>query len=394
MQWRKFYGRTMAGALARVKRELGADALIVESRMIEPDSAAARMNPGAKYEIVAVRERATTTLAAQESGVPRLPATGKSSDLLEDLGLLRSQINQLLTGDESPDSSCITHHSSLDLADYHDLIARGVDHRVIAPQFRAWLNWRLAPKTMRHYMAAQGNGPAAKMEGDSLREWLWQAWAAEQGLEANPDSGLSTQDSELRTLALLGPTGCGKTTTLAKISSKLRQEGRQNIAIATLDGCRFGAVEQWRRIGKLIGVEIHEIASEADATRCMESWDSLDWVGIDTPGGMTPDSTAGRLYGSILARCPNIESAVVVPMTQQEPISRRSIERGKSFGASRLLFTKLDETEQTGSILNLTMNQQLKIDGFATGTRVPEDWERASADSLWRRVLAPAGGMC
>ncbi len=393
MQWRKFYGRTMAGALARVKRELGPEALIIESRVIEADGAAARMNPGARFEIVAVREHASEIQPAtpeRVAGGTNLPAGGKNVDLLEDLGLLRSQIHALLDGDPA-------RQSSLDFSDYHALIARGLDHRAMAPQFRAWLDWKLAPVALRRYLAAQG-GPAARMQqGESLREWLWLAWSEQQGLEANAEarSSLSPQASTPGIVALLGPTGSGKTTTLAKIASKLRQKERQkNIVIATLDASRFGAIEQWRRLGKLMGVEIQEIVTEADATRCMESWEGFEWVGVDTPGGMTPDTAAGRLYGSILARCPAIESSVVVPMTQQESISRRHIERGRGFGARRLLFSKLDETEQTGSIFNLTMNQQLTIDGFATGTRVPEDWEGASAEGLWRRVLAPAGGMC
>ncbi|MEN6626538.1 MAG: hypothetical protein ABFD69_09955 [Candidatus Sumerlaeia bacterium] len=391
--------------MARVKRELGPDALILESRILEPDSAAARMNPGARFEIVAVRERKTGISAEAPAQQPFVPTSHASRNLLEELGLLRSQINQLLSGESAgPDPSFITHHSSLDLADYHALIDGGVDHKVIAPHFRAWLDWRLAPAAMRRYLAAQG-GPAAAMKTDSLREWLWHILIADCGLRiADSDSDPiadchANPKSEIRNpkfLGLLGPTGCGKTTTLAKIASLKRQNNPKNIAIATLDGCRFGAIEQWRRLGKLMGVEIQEIASEADITRCMESWAGLEWVGIDTPGAMTPDSAAGRLYGSILARCPDIESAVVVPMTQYEAVSRRHMERGRSFGATRLLFSKLDETDQTGTIVNLTMNQQQqwKIDGFATGTRVPEDWEPASAESLWRRALAPAGGMC
>ena len=121
----------------------------------------------------------------------------------------------------------------------------------------------------------------------------------------------------------------------------------------------------------------------------MERWGELDWIGIDTPGGMTPESEPGRLYGSILAQCPWTETLLVLPATQQESVGRELMKRSRALGARKALFSKLDETSHYGGIVNLTMDGDWKIDSFATGPRVPEDWEASSARALWRRVLAP-----
>ncbi len=384
MQLRKFYGRTMSGTLAQVRRELGPDALILETHELEPGSAVARMNPGARFEVCAVREPAPARqpVAPREQARPAAPG-----ELIEDLGRLRAQLRRLLEGGADPDLPA--ERPGLDLSDYHELIESGIDHRLLAPHFRRWLDWRTAPASLRAYMIQLDEAsPAARMRGESLREWIWWAWRAEQGLLGEDAEATAAAGS---VMGLVGPTGGGKTTTLAKLASRYRREGRQNIVIATLDACRFGAVEQWRRVGRLIGVEVQEIATQEDLMRCMETWGGRDWVGIDTPGVMDPDSAPGRLYGSILARCPQTETCIVWPLTHRDEIGRRQMAAARALGARRVLFSKLDEAQQSGSILNLTMDQQWKIDSFATGTRVPEDLEAASAASLWRRVLAPAG---
>ena len=90
-----------------------------------------------------------------------------------------------------------------------------------------------------------------------------------------------------------------------------------------------------------------------------------------------------------LLNVPRLESIIVLPATQQEPVSRDQMKRYRSLGARKVLFSKLDESSRNGGIVNLTMDGQWKIDSFATGCRIPEDWERASRDSVWRRVIAP-----
>lgn len=121
----------------------------------------------------------------------------------------------------------------------------------------------------------------------------------------------------------------------------------------------------------------------------MERWASADWIGIDTPGGMTPESEAGRCYGSVLAHCTQMKTLLVLPATYQEAICREQMRRSQVFKAGPVLFSKLDEMDRRGGIVNLTLSGEWKIDGFATGPRVPKDFEPISREALWRRVLAP-----
>src|SRR5690606_12919676 len=111
-----------------------------------------------------------------------------------------------------------------------------------------WLAWRTAPAGVRRYLAQEPGSVAGKMQGASLREWLWHGWLQAdvilEGFGARPTLG-----RDLEMVGLIGATGSGKTTTLAKLASIIRRERHKNVAIVTLDTQRFGATEQWRRIG-------------------------------------------------------------------------------------------------------------------------------------------------
>ncbi len=186
MQLHKFHGRTMGGTLARVRRQLGPEALILETHTLKPNSAAARMNPGTRYEITAaldpgrpaprqsVSRGAGKPVLESEPSAPEPPAgvCHNPQSVLADLAQLRVQVRQLLEGDGKQPGEAA---SGIDLRDYHDLIAMGVDHQLLAPHFRQWLAWRTAAPAIRQYIAISGEGPAPGMQGESLREWLWLA---------------------------------------------------------------------------------------------------------------------------------------------------------------------------------------------------------------------------
>jgi flagellar biosynthesis GTPase FlhF len=462
MQLRKFYGRTLGGALAHVKRALGPDALILESRSIDPRGAEGRLNPGARYEILAVRDESEKSKVeslkskVNDGSGTRTPTfdiqtIDRRHGFLADLGALREQIRELLDGKAARESARV------DLGDYHSLVESGVTPGVVAPHFRAWLEWRTAPAPLRQYMVHRdAEGTAARMRGEGLREWLWLAWGDRLGLPmddwglgigdwglgamdgtdrtnrtdrtdrthgthepcdsdwaptpdaqsvgCNPHSAIPTPQSSIsnpqsairnrrsksgpRIVGLVGPAGCGKTTTLAKMASIVRHRQRQNPVIVTLDTFRIGATEQWRRAAKLMGITVETIVSPEELNRSMDKWCQYDWVGIDTPGGMSSQSAAGRHYGAILARCSELETLLVLPATDHEAASRAQMTRARALGARGVIASKMDETPLKGGIVNLTMDGQWTLDSLTMGPRVPDDWTPADRGALWRHVLA------
>ena len=234
MQLRKYYGKTMSAALAQVKRELGPDALILETRSIIPGSAEERTHPGARYEILAARDpyaaRQTTAASAPAPTLPTsvptqkkpgqrpnpylnqasriIPPPVRGRTVLEDLGLLRAQIKQLL--ENGPEGPAGDSAAKLDLHEYHGLVEQGVHHEVLAPHFRRWLQWRTSPPVIRSYLAKTHGGPAGLMKGESLREWLWLSWSGNQGLLMGERTAESKPPGRPRIVGLIGPTGGGK----------------------------------------------------------------------------------------------------------------------------------------------------------------------------------------
>ena len=408
MQIRKFYGRTASEALLLVKRSLGPEAMILETQHLESGNPAAVAHHGARFEICAAREEnpapGVAGLGRREiprDGVPLLsrmdkpgrPVVNRGRSVVEDLAVLRAQVEQLLNPGPADGDTDLARadRARLDLSEYHGLIELGVDHRVLAPHFRSWLNWRTSSARVRQWLGRVEAGPAAQMRGESLREWLWRVWTRSMGLEEG-DGEMAGTGLGTRVISLVGPTGAGKTTTLAKISSKLRQQERQKSVVITLDTFRFGATEQWKKISHLTGVPVIPVVTQEDLSVCIEKWDRFDWVGIDTPGGMTPESPAGRLYGAILAQYPGMETKLVLPATNRESVNREYMARSQAFsGANKVLFSKLDETRHNGSLVNLTLDSRWKIDGITMGQRVPEDWQPAGGRVLWDHIIAPDG---
>lgn len=394
MKLLKFYGRTLNGALGQVRRQLGADALIVTSIEVEADSPTERMHPGTRFEITAAREETVVepirpggypdpkivkrAVAKKESAASEVPAQKPNRtfapSLIEDLGDLKSQIRDLLS--EVDSEVPVDVRDQTDLADYRFLTDQGIDHKILAPSFRRWLHWRTAK-----------NSAVQTIKGGGFREWLWNEWKDLTGAAEAFGSEVLEQP---RIQCVIGANGVGKSTTLAKMASKLRQNLGKSVAIVSFDSQRFGANEQWNRYAKLMGIDFMPIVSQEELARCIEQWDRFDWIGIDLPGSATMESDAGKLYGALLARDCDMRTSLVLDSLNQDEFNAKQIKSMQPFKPDNLIFSKLDLAESTGGLINLTMPRSLPIDSLATGTKVPEDLESADADAVWRWVFESA----
>ncbi len=306
----------------------------------------------------------------------------RKAGLLEDLGHLKAQVRNLV---ELGGPNCDV-RSQPDLADYQHLINQGVDPGLLAHPFRRWLDWRMGAVG-----SAVGCAPIFDpddfMRGSGFREWFWNEWRHQLTFVRDLKSGKPTPKGP-EIVGIVGGSGVGKSTTLAKLASKSRLSDRQKTAIVTLDNFRVGANQQWKQYAQLMDLALFEPVSLEDAKKCISLFDRFDWIGIDAPGNLSPDNAAGRMYGFFLAHFPQMRTNLAIDATSRDSANREQIHRMSPFKPDRLIFTKLDQSTQRGGMVNLTFEEPWQLEYASAGQRVPEDLEEATPEALWRWVCA------
>ncbi|MEQ4573630.1 MAG: flagellar biosynthesis protein FlhF, partial [Gammaproteobacteria bacterium] len=187
-------------------------------------------------------------------------------------------------------------------------------------------------------------------------------------------------------IALVGPTGAGKTTTIAKLAARFAaQHAPRDVALVTTDTLRVGGREQLHGYGRQLGIAVHEADSDQGLMALLERLRDYKLVLIDTAGmGQRDRALAAQLNWLRAAR--QITSLLVLPanahFSDLDEVARR-------FAGARpqgVVLTKLDETGRLGSALSVVVDHQLPITWITDGQRVPDDLHRANAASLVLRL--------
>jgi len=186
-----------------------------------------------------------------------------------------------------------------------------------------------------------------------------------------------------RVRALVGPTGVGKTTTVAKLAAISALVEKRSVALVCLDQYRVGASEQLQRYADLIGIPMENATDGKSFDRALRRLSRADLVLVDT-AGRSPRDTAGiQLTADILRGAAEpVEVHLCVPAAMRESELIGTIERQSAASPSRLVVTKLDEAMFCGGVLAAYVHSGLPLSYFTTGQRVPEDIESASAEGL------------
>src|SRR5690606_1163087 len=187
-------------------------------------------------------------------------------------------------------------------------------------------------------------------------------------------------------IALVGPTGAGKTTTIAKLAARfVAEHGPRDIALVTTDTARIGGREQLHGYGRQLGIAVHEADSDAALIQLLQRLQDYRLVLVDTAGlGQRDRALASQLNWLRAAR--NVSTLLVLPANQHYSDLDEVVRR---FGPARpqgVVLTKVDETGRLGSALSVVVDHQLPLTWITDGQHVPEDLHRANAASLVLRL--------
>jgi len=192
---------------------------------------------------------------------------------------------------------------------------------------------------------------------------------------------------KMRVAALVGPTGVGKTTTIAKLAAYAKLELKQKVALVTLDTFRLAAVDQLQQYAQILQVPIHVALTVEDLRSALRFYQDRALVLIDTPGHNPKDTeTLGQLR-RFLDELPEVETHLVLSATTKPKDLADLAQRFEPLKPGRLIFTKLDETSTYGPILTTLVKVKRPLSYLGTGQEVPQDLEMATSRRVADLIL-------
>ncbi|MBT5765172.1 MAG: AAA family ATPase [Nitrospina sp.] len=183
-------------------------------------------------------------------------------------------------------------------------------------------------------------------------------------------------------VAFVGPTGVGKTTTVAKIAAEYALRRDKKVAMISLDTYRLGAIDQLRIYGEIMEVPVEVAAGKEELRHIIASHEDKDLILIDTTGRSHQDKDYSRQLKEVFDAVGGVETHLVLSVTAQEKLFAATYRQFSSMGLDRVLFTKLDEGLNFGSLFNFTVRNRLPISYFTSGQQVPEDLEAARPERV------------
>lgn len=370
MNAKKFIAATSRDALRMVRDELGPDAVVLSNR-----------KAGDSVEIVAVaaEEFAGLTQAREVPPVPVRPvpaprakppvaatvpeaaqpiALQEQQGILDEIKSMRSMVQEQL--------ACMS---------WSDMQQRDPQR---SRMLRDLLNAGFSPALSRQLLD--------RMPADAGLPWLRQV------LGLNLRVATQEEDVVVRggVVALIGPTGVGKTTTTAKLAARaVVRYGADRVALITTDSYRIGAHEQLRIYGKILGVSVQAVRDTEDLRLTLSALKNKHLVLIDTIGMGQRDSRVAA-QREMFDAC-GVQRLLLLNATSSGDTLDDVVRIYSGPGVIGCIPTKLDEAVSLGPVLDAAVRHKLALHYVANGQRVPEDLHEVNLEYLLHRAFKPSG---
>ena len=208
-----------------------------------------------------------------------------------------------------------------------------------------------------------------------------------EGLISTTGPITSNITEQPRTVALIGPTGVGKTTTIAKLAANFKLRQNKKVGLITIDTYRIGAVDQLRMYAQIIDVPLKVVLTPAQLKEEILLMQDMDVIFIDTAGRCQNDELKVKELQTFLEAADPDETHLVLSTTGHQTHMLSAAEKFKKLGVDRIIFTKLDEAISFGVVFSVLQKVDASLSYITTGQDVPDDIEIGCGRKLAEMLL-------
>jgi flagellar biosynthesis protein FlhF len=376
MKIKRFEAVSMSDALRKIKKEFGEDAVILSAKTMKKNSFLGKNQTG-RVVVTAAIDR-TTAPARNLDGAVSPTADGVEDEKVDasrsgnGIDILKRFNPITLTGQKKVKPKIVELMNASE-----------------TPPARDELCDRLLSHGIRESIAADMVEKAAAIlprEDASDQDYVN---SLSQVMEATGLVGTvkPKNRSKQRIIVMLGPSGVGKTSAVAKLCAKHVMQQQESVALISFDNQRVAGTVELERYARILGVPVKTIFDLNDVKTVMAELASYELLIIDTPGFEAEDRILREQLRRLVSAMGEPERYLVINADAQEKVMARIIEFSRPLGIQRLFFTRLDWVVDVGPMINLAITSSLPIAYLSDSANAPDGIQVATADELASRVI-------
>ncbi|MCH1623766.1 flagellar biosynthesis protein FlhF [Ferdinandcohnia quinoae] len=386
MKVKKFIASTMPEAMKMVRSELGSDAVILNSKVVQTQGFLGLFKKK-NFEVIAAidsTEPSTQKLQLKEKNrklpdenktevirehSPKLPVLNEKTqtidnNLVKELAELKSMMLEL-----SSDVSSKFEKYPGPLKSMNELfIDQDIDHQI---------RQAVLSELVEKWYSNQNSGSFNQV----------QAWAKEAIISRISSFQYGGLSYTKKYVNIVGPTGVGKTTSIAKIAAECILKDQKKVAFITTDTYRIAAIEQLKTYAKILSVPVEVCYSIDDFQQAKQKYENYDIVFIDTAGRNFRNKKYVDDLQKIIDFSDEMETFLVLSLTSKLTDMKEIFEKFSSVNINKYIFTKVDETSNYGAMLNMILQYKVGVAYLTNGQNVPDDIVEATPTIIANIIL-------
>lgn len=407
---KKFTGKTEEEATEAAKKELGSGVVIMNVRQIKPKGLLAAIKPKLTEVTAAMeeepdrsayvrKEQAPARPAAPVSAAPVSGGTRSIEEKLENLQtLLESQLKLRQQESQQPEvekqssaAVSVRREDAEQVPEEPEQIPEEPEQDSELKKFSKLIYDTLLENEVDEKYAGKIMEEMEKIQKpnmpfDYLLASIYQRMILKFGkTEENTETAHGP-----RTVIFIGPTGVGKTTTIAKIASRYAVEQKKKVALLTMDTYRIAAAEQLRTYANILMVPFRVVYTEEELLTAIQDFQNYDYILMDTAGHSPQNREQLTGMKQLLGRVKKLADChfyLVLSATTKYKDLMKIADSYRQIAEYKLIFTKLDETEALGNLLNLRLYTDASIAYVTCGQNVPDDIEVFNPQKTVKQLL-------